>query len=67
MEITKEIKKDLSLLKHLNTANKMAINKNIKEIKKGNISPNPVNGIIKKENNGDESKTKTGDCDKNIP
>ena len=47
-EIINESKKDSSLLKHLNTTNKTAINKNIKEIKKGNISPNPAKGIAKK-------------------
>ena len=37
-----------TIQKILNTANKISINKNIKEVKKGNKSPNPGNGVVKK-------------------
>ena len=34
--------------KNVNVNNKISINKNIKEVKKGNKSPNPGNGVVKK-------------------
>ena len=34
--------------KNVNGNNKISINKNIKEVKKGNKSPNPGNGVVKK-------------------
>ena len=43
-----ENKKQSSIQKISNTANKVSINKNVKEVKKGNKSPNPGTGIIKK-------------------
>ena len=43
-----EAKKEPTIQKMVNTANKISINKNIKEVKKGNKSPNPGNGVLKK-------------------
>jgi len=43
-----EIKKEALLLKNINVTNKISANKNIKEVKKGNKSPNPGNTVIKK-------------------
>ena len=43
-----EIKKEPTAQKIVNTANKITINKNIKDAKKGNKSPNPGNGVLKK-------------------
>ena len=40
--------KEQPIQKIINTANKISINKNIKEVKKGNKSPNPGNGLLKK-------------------
>ena len=47
-ETPNENEKQSSIQKISNTANKSSVNKNIKEIKKGNKSPNPGTGIIKK-------------------
>ena len=47
-ETPSENVKEPTLQKNLNSNNKISINKNIKEVKKGNKSPNPGNGIIKK-------------------
>ena len=47
-ETPNENEKQSSIQKISNTANKPSVNKNIKEIKKGNKSPNPGTGIIKK-------------------
>ncbi len=47
-EAPSENVKEPTLQKNLNSNNKISINKNIKEVKKGNKSPNPGNGIIKK-------------------
>ena len=47
-ETPTEIKKEQPIQKISNTANKITINKNIKEVKKGNKSPNPGNGVPKK-------------------
>ena len=41
-------KKEPSIQKNMNSTNKITIAKNPKEIKKGNKSPNPGNGVIKK-------------------
>ena len=43
-----ELKKEPTIQKIVNTANKISLNKNIKEVKKGNKSPNPGNGVVKK-------------------
>ena len=47
-EIANDNKKEPILIKNLNGTNKISISKNIKEVKKGNKSPNPGNGVIKK-------------------
>ena len=47
-ESVSENKKEPILLKNLNGTNKISISKNIKEVKKGNKSPNPGSGVIKK-------------------
>ena len=41
-------KKEPSIQKNMNSTNKISIAKNPKEVKKGNKSPNPGNGVIKK-------------------
>jgi hypothetical protein len=47
-ESVSENKKEPLLIKNLNGSNKISISKNIKEVKKGNKSPNPGNGVNKK-------------------
>ena len=47
-ESVSENKKEPILLNNLNGTNKISISKNIKEVKKGNKSPNPGSGVIKK-------------------
>ena len=47
-ESVSENKKEPILIKNLNGSNKISISKNIKEVKKGNKSPNPGNGVNKK-------------------
>ena len=47
-DIPAENKKEPVIQKSITSTNKKSITKNIKEVKKGNKSPNPGNGIIKK-------------------
>ena len=47
-DIPAENKKEPVIQKSITSTNKKSINKNIKEIKKGNKSPNPGNGVIRK-------------------
>ena len=52
--------------KNVNANNKISINKNIKEVKKGNKSPNPGNGVVKKKIVVSNPKQKARNCNKNI-
>ena len=47
-ESPNELKKEPVIQKSVTSTNKISIAKNIKEVKKGNKSPNPGNGMIKK-------------------
>ena len=47
-DIPAENKKEPVIQKSITSTNKKSINKNIKEVKKGNKSPNPGNGVIRK-------------------
>ena len=47
-DIPAENKKEPVIQKSITSTNKKSITKNIKEVKKGNKSPNPGNGVIKK-------------------
>ena len=47
-ESPNELKKEPIIQKSVTSTNKISIAKNIKEVKKGNKSPNPGNGMIKK-------------------
>ena len=52
--------------KNVSANNKISINKNIKEVKKGNKSPNPSNGVVKKKIVVSNPKQKARNCNKNI-
>jgi hypothetical protein len=47
-DIPAENKKEPIIQKSITSTNKKSITKNIKEVKKGNKSPNPGNGVIRK-------------------
>ena len=60
-------KKEPIIQKSVTSTNKISVGKNIKEVKKGNKSPNPGNGIIKKKIIVGNPKPKTGQMIKISP